>query len=211
MPVFAPGTTYQNLQLKAPVGLRIVIPKSNLQNAISMVGQNNIATVQWGLQINVCPETNPSCTTPTEAGEVDLIYNGSQFLLQVIIGQYYVATPITLQYEYPEDLSDIEDAIIDIYFQGKNLTIYGNSQQLFNSDMLKEIGSIQQLTSTSAYLNAYGQPISGNNDYLTYNVMLLPVVNVANILEVILPLAVVIPIIAMIPKLLRKSESPPGV
>ena len=211
MPVFAPGTSYQNLQLKAPVGLRIVIPKSNLQNAISMVGQNNISAVQWGLQINVCPETNPGCTTPTEAGEVDLIYNGSQFLLQVIIGQYYVSTPITLQYEYPEDLSDIEDAIIDIYFQGKNLTIYGNSKQLFNSDMLKEIGSIQQLTSTSAYLNAYEQPISGNNDYLTYNVMLLPVVNVANILELILPLAIIIPIIAMIPKLLRKSESPPGV
>jgi len=206
MVVFAPGVSYNNLQIKAPTGLRIVIPKSNIQNAMSQVGTNDISSVQWGLKIYVCPQSNPACSSPTEAGEVDLIYNGSQFLLQLIISNYYASTPITLQYEFPEDLSNITDAIIDVYFDGENLTIDGNSKEIFDSDMLKTIGSVQQLTSTSAYLNSSGETVSGNNDYLTYNVQILPVADLSKILDIIIPMVLILPVIFMLPKIISKIK-----
>jgi len=206
MPVFAPGVSYTQLQLKPPLGLRTVISKQNIQNAMSLIGTDNITEIKWGLIYYACPTTNTNCSSPSEAIETDLIYNGSQFYLQVTIGTYYVSSPITLQYNYPLNPDNLTDAVIDVYFQGKNIQIYGNGKLLFSTDMLKDVGSIQQLTSDSAYLNADGETVSGNNDYLTFNVQFLPVLNIAKIIDIIIPIAVVFSIVAFLPRLLSRVK-----
>jgi len=206
MPVFAPGVAYNNLQLKPPVGLRIFIPEENLQNAMSAIGTNGIAKVKWGLQFYACPTTNTNCTSPTLALETDLVYDGSQFYLQVTIGQYYVSEPITLQYNYPLDPSNLTDAVIDVYFYQKNIQIYGNGKLIFSTDMLQQLGSIQELKSDSEYLNQYNNVVSGNNNYLTFNVQQLPILNVTSIIDIVIPLAVVFSVIAFLPKLLAKVK-----
>ena len=215
MPVFAPGTSYTSLNITPPVGLRIIIPKSNIQGALSEIGQTvsvtsgstttteTVAQVLWGLQIAVTSPTSPTAS-PAQALEVDLIYNGQQFLLQIIIGTYYVSSPITLQYNYPINPTQLTDAVIDIYFQGNDITIYGNGQQLFSTDMLKTIGAIQTLTSDSAYLTSSGSPISGLTNYLTYNVQQLYQINVGQLIDIILPLSAAAIVIGLVPKLLNK-------
>jgi len=217
MPVFAPGTSYTNLNITPPVGLRMVIPKSNLQGAMSEIGQTvtvtsgsttttaTVAQALWGLQIYVTPPNAPT-GTPSLGIEVDLIYNGQQFLLQVIIGSYYVTSPITLQYNYPLNPTSLTDAIIDIYFQGNDVYIYGNGQLLFNTNMLKGIGAIQQLTSDSTYISNTGATISGLTNYLSYNVQQLYVLNVSQILDIVIPLAVVSMILSLLPKVLTKLK-----
>jgi len=185
MPGFAPGLTYPDLDLKAPLGLRVIIPELNLQNAIAEVGQNNIASVKWGLKIWVCPPTNPSCKDPIEAGEVDLIYDGNQFLLQIIIGSYYMTKSATLQYNYPEGMGKISDLILDVYF----------------------LGQARMLSCTSAYLDSSGKPVNGNNEYLTYNVLLLHGVNIGQIVDADLPTALKIPLIMVLPRSLLRTQT----
>lgn len=184
MPAFWPGATYPDLNLEPPLGLRLIIPESNLQNAIAEVGRNDIASVKWGLKIWVCPSNNPTCNNPIEAGEIDIIFNGVQFLLHVIIGQYYVVKPITLQYNYLEDLNNISELVLDIYF----------------------LGSARMLTSTSAYLDSSGKPVTGNNDYLTYYIHLIQGLHVGQIIDYNLPEALKIPLIMVIPRSIKRNK-----
>jgi len=184
MPTFAPGLTYPDLDLKAPLGLRVIIPESNLQNAIAEVGQNNIDSVKWGLKIWVCPSANPSCKDPIEAGEVNLIYNGDQFLLQITIGPYYMIKPSTLLYDYPEGPGKISDLILDVYFLGK----------------------ARILSCTSAYLDSTGKPVNGNNEYLTYYVQLLHGLNIGQIVDADLSTALKIPLIMVLPRSSLRSQ-----
>mgnify|MGYP001772654992 CR=1 FL=1 len=184
LPIFWPGATYPDLTLKAPLGLKLVIPESNLHNAIAEIGQNGIASVKWGLKIWVCPPNNPTCNNPIEAGEVALVFNGVQFFLQVVIGQYYVTRPVVLQYNYQEDLSNISELILYIYF----------------------LGSARLLSSTSAYLDSSGKPVAGKNEYLTYYIELIPELYFGQIADSNLPEALKVPLIMVIPRSTKKNK-----
>jgi len=207
----------------------MIIPADNLENVVGLIGTmvNNtvIQGARWGLYIYVCPKNQPRCSNPQYALSIVFRAQQSGLYVEFDAGPFYVTNPPILSFKYPIQSTD-NNIQIDVTFQGSTITVYGNGQQILSVNMLEEFSTIRQLSSSSWYFTSGGQQITVPPNYLNYLSFLLNVttpINLSSLLNQFIPLIVIAPLLALLPKILggvstfrrqrqtnTQSNPPPG-
>jgi len=211
MPVFSYQSSIQ-VNIKPPVTFTITIPYDNIQNAIGLIGQTiqsqTIEGVRWGLYFYVCPQNNSNCSTPQYALSIVFRAQQSGYYLEFDPGPFYISNPPILSFKYPvQNLTS--DVTITVTFNGDNISVSGNGQQILTVNMLKSFSIIKQLSSGCWYFTSNNQQVTNiDQNYLSFLVNISTPVNFAQILSQFLPFIILVPVIGIVAKIFP-SIAPP--
>jgi hypothetical protein len=211
MPVMSSNAVYDKLAIKPPVTLRMQLLKSTIAGAKGFVGTTRdtrtIDNVRWGLEVYVCKEGEPDCTTTYHALSVVFSSDRSnnRWLLWVYVESYFVSPSAVFIYEAFR-FGQETDVTIDITLRDSTIVVAFNGKEILNTDTLKKFEQIRTLRSANYFYDLNGNVVAGVADqYLVYNVQVLQVASfdVSGLLNTILPIAIAIAVIGIVISLLR--------
>jgi hypothetical protein len=211
MPVMSNKVTYGNLAIKPPITLRMQLPKTTILGAKSYLGTTKDTTtvdnVRWGLEVHVCKEGEPDCTTTYHALSVVISSDrgNNRWLVTAYVESYYVTPSAQFVYEAFK-FGQETDVTIDVTFRDSIIVVTFNGKEVLNTDTLKKFEQIRTLKSNNYFYNPAGAEITGVADqYLVYNLQMVqaPTFDVSGLLNAIIPLAIALAVIGIVISLLR--------
>jgi hypothetical protein len=211
MPVMSNKVTYGNLAIKPPITLRMQLPKTTILGAKSVLGttkdDKTVDNVRWGLEVHVCKEGEPDCTTTHHA--LSVVFSSdrgnNRWLVTVYVESYYVSPVAQFVYEAFK-FGQETDVTIDVTFRDSIVVVTFNSKEILNTDTLKKFEQIRTLKSNNYFYDPTGAEIADvANQYLVYNLQLIQVTtfDVSGLLNAIIPIAVALAVIGIVISLLR--------
>ena len=204
MPVFSDKASYQNLNIKRPITLRMELLKNTILGAKSVLGSTKdtktVDNVRWGLEIHVCKEGEPDCTTTHHA--VSVVFSSdrgnNRWLIIIYIEPYYVQPPAQFMYEAFKFGSE-QDVTIDVTFRDTQLIVVFNGREILATDLLKGFEQIRTLKANNYFYDPGGAEIPGVADqYLVYNVKMLQALDVTGVVNAVLPLAISVAVLSVV-------------
>jgi len=204
MPIMSDKIVYRELAIKAPVTLRMQIPKETILGAKKFLGQTvgnqTVDSVRWGLVVNLCKEDEPDCTTPT-TGLTVMLWSyraGSVWQLHVYFGEFYT-TPTAKFIIDTFKFGQETDVTIDITFRDSTVSITLNGKEILTTDTLKKFAQIRELGAQNEYLDANFQevPIA---EYNAYNLQTIQIstIDISGLVNSVIPIAVAIAVIGIV-------------
>jgi hypothetical protein len=209
MPVMSNKATYTDLTIKPPVTLRMQLLKTTILGAKSYLGStkdtSTVDNVRWGLEVHVCKEGEPDCTTTNHA--LTVVFSSdrgnNRWLVTVYVESYYVTPSAQFVFEAFR-FGQEQDVTIDVTFRDTQLSVLFNGKEILASDLIKKFEQIRTLKANNYFYNTAGSEISGVADqYLVYNLQITQPTDISGIVNVVLPIAVTIAVIGIVMALLR--------
>jgi len=211
MPVMSNKVIYGNLTIKPPITLRIQLPKTTILGAKSVLGttkdSSTVDNVRWGLEVHVCKEGEPDCTTTHHA--LSVVFSSdrgnNRWLVTVYVESFYVTPSAQFIYEAFR-FGQETDVTIDVTFRDSIIIVVFNGREILNTDTLKKFEQIRTLKSLNYFYDPAGAEIAGVADqYLVYNLQLIqvPTFDVSGLLNAIIPVAVALAVIGVVIALFR--------
>ncbi|GAY26670.1 hypothetical protein ATG_18740 [Desulfurococcaceae archaeon AG1] len=210
MPVMSDKVAYTGLNIKPPVTLQMVLPKETILAAKSRlgstVGTQTVDNVRWGLEVHVCPEDQPDCTTTQHALTVVVSSDrgNNRWLLTVYFEAFYVSPTASFQFELFRFGSE-SDVVVSINFTDTVIGITANGKSVINTDTFKRFSQIRTLKANSYFYDPSGAEITGyGSDVLVYNVTIVRGIDVGAIINTVIPLAAIVGVISILPRVLGR-------
>jgi hypothetical protein len=209
MPIMSNKVTYGNLAIKAPITLRMQLLKTTILGAKAYLGTTKdtytVDNVRWGLEVHVCKEGEPDCTTTYHA--LSVVFSSdrgnNRWIIQVYIEQYYVTPAAEFIFEAFR-FGQEQDVTIDITFRNSYLSVVFNGREILATDLLKKFEQIRTLKANNYFYDPTGVEVPNvANQYLVYNLQLVQPVDVSGVVNAVLPLAISIAVIGVVIALLR--------
>lgn len=203
MPIIYDASVYE-VDVAPPVTLRSVIKKDQFTNARKRFGTENINGAKFKYIVDVCPEDNPDCTTPTPALNVTLIgfKDTTYWSLDVWFLEYYVAPSVKISnrlFDYGKET----DVAVDVTFSGSRIRVAVNGSTVLETDMMKGIGKIKKITSDTYYFDTAGANINKYIDELAFVLDVAKAYDISQIINAILPVAVSVGVLGAVFGILR--------
>jgi hypothetical protein len=204
MPVFSNKVQYTGLNIKRPVTLRIELLKSTILGAKSVLGttkdNKTVDNVRWGLELHVCREGEPDCTTTQHA--LTVVFSSdrgnNRWLITVYVEPYYVSPPAQFVYEAFKFGSE-QDVYIDVTLRDTQLSVVFNGREILATDLLKGFEQIRTLKANNYFYDPTGAEITGVADqYLVFNVRTIQAVDLTSIVNAVLPLTISIAVMGVV-------------
>jgi len=204
MPVFSDKASYQNLNIKRPITLRMELLKNTILGAKSVLGSTKdtktVDNVRWGLEIHVCKEGEPDCSTTQHA--ITVVFNSdrgnNRWLITVYVEPYYVNPPAQFVYEAFKFGSE-QDVYIDLTFRDTQLSVVFNGREILATDLLKGFEQIRTLKANNYFYDPTGVEITGVADqYLVYNVRTISTMDITGLVNSILPLVITLAVVGIV-------------
>jgi hypothetical protein len=211
MPVMSGNVVYDKLAIKPPVTLRMQLLKSTLVGAKGHVGATRdtrtIDNVRWGLEVHVCKEGEPDCTTTYHALSVVFSSDRSnnRWLVWIYIESYYVTPPALFIHEAFR-FGQETDVTIDVTFRDSAIVVTLNGREILNTDTLKKFEQIRVLRSANYFYDLQGTAVPNVADqYLVYNLQVVQATtfDASALLNAIIPIAVALAVIGIVISLFR--------
>jgi hypothetical protein len=211
MPIMSGTVAYDNLAIKPPITLRMQLLKTAIVGAKSYVGTTRdtrtIDNVRWGLEVYVCKEGEPDCTTTYHA--LSIVFSSdrsnNRWLVWVYVESYFVSPSAVFIHEAFR-FGQETDVTIDVTFRDTTIVVALNGKEILNTDTLKKFEQIRTLRSANYFYDLGGAVVSGVADqYLVYNLQIVQATtfDVSGLLNAIIPIAVAIAVIGIVISLLR--------
>jgi hypothetical protein len=211
MPVMSGTVEYDELAIKPPVTLRMQLLKSSLVGAKSYVGATRdtrtIDNVRWGLEVHVCKEGEPDCTTTYHA--LSIVFSSdrsnNRWLVWVYVESYFVS-PSAVFIQEAFRFGQETDVTIDVTFRDSTIVIAFNGKEILNTDTLKKFEQIRKLKAANYFYDLGGAVVPGVADhYLVYNLQVVQVAtfDVSALLNSIIPMAVALAVVGIVISLFR--------
>jgi len=209
MPIMSDKIVYKELALKAPITLRMQIPKETILGAKKFLGQTvgnqTVDSVRWGLVVNLCKEDEPDCTTSVTGLSVMLwSYRANNvWQLHVYFAEFYT-TPTAKFIIDAFKFGQETDVTIDITFRDSTVSITLNGKEILTTDTLKKFAQIRELGAQNEYLDTNLQEVN-ITDYNAYNLQTIQIttIDTLGLVNAIVPIAVAIAIVGVVLSLFK--------
>jgi len=160
-----------------------------------------------GLEVHVCKEGEPDCTTTYHA--LSIVFSSdrsnNRWLVWVYVESYFV-TPSAVFIQEAFRFGQETDVTIDVTFRDSTIVVALNGREILNTDTLKKFEQIRMLRSANYFYDLQGAVVAGVADqYLVYNIQIIQATtfDISSLLNAVIPLAVALAIVGIVISLFR--------